>query len=87
MQLNSPTPPDNQLDLGKLTEQERWSYEVMDARFELIEELIDMAQSIEIKQAGSTLYTQAVTTSQLETKRRKMMPDYNALQAKAKAKL
>ncbi len=71
------------VDLSKLTEQERWSFEVMDARFDLIKELIGIAKPVEQHDAtGKTLF-HAVSLIQLENKRREMLPDYNTLQAKA----
>lgn len=63
-------------DLSKLTEREYWSFEVMEARFALIEELIDISQPVEL---ADKLLTHAVTTLQLESKRREMLDDYNAL--------
>lgn len=69
------------IDLGKLTEQEYWSYEIMNARFDLIDELIEIAEPVE-QENGRKLF-HAVSLIQLENKRREMLTDFNNLQTKA----
>ena len=73
------------IDLSKLTEDERWSYEIMEARFELIDELIGISEPVDDHRSnGSRMLFDAVSVIRLETKRREMIPDFNRLQEKAK---